>query len=126
MKAFLGLFLFSVFLATGAGLQCETCVASGDNCSGKKETCPSNSDACHHIVTEMKTGGLDVKTTLKGCGQKSECQRLRGEVGKVVSAQVMGLQAGSVVKSVVCSKASTTSASLLLALSGLLLMKSLF
>nr|XP_060639730.1 phospholipase A2 inhibitor gamma subunit B-like [Anolis sagrei ordinatus] len=123
MKAFLGLLLFSVFLATGAGLHCETCFTAGDTCSGKQEACPSSSDVCIAMVTEMKSGGASFTTAVKGCNQKSECRRLQGEVGKPVSAQFMNLQAGSVIKSVVCNKASASSTSLLLAIFTLLLKK---
>ncbi|XP_077192586.1 uncharacterized protein LOC143837049 [Paroedura picta] len=111
MQAFLGLFLFSVLLTTGASLECETCSNEGNSCSGQKETCDASLDTCMSITTAA--GGTT--TTSKLCFSKQACDLLKA--GKTFS--------GGTIKEITC-KAPSASASLLLALSGLLLIKFLF
>ncbi|KAH0631422.1 hypothetical protein JD844_005745 [Phrynosoma platyrhinos] len=112
--------------APGAGLQCETCSAMGDTCSGSMATCPSNTDACMSMVAANKMGGVEMKITVKSCFMMSQCRKFEGDMGKTVTSQVMGIQVGALIKDVQCNKAPICSASLLLILSGLLLMKFLF
>ncbi|XP_077192585.1 phospholipase A2 inhibitor and Ly6/PLAUR domain-containing protein-like [Paroedura picta] len=111
MHAFLGLFLFSVLLTTGASLECEVCASAGNSCSGQKETCPGNLDTCITIVAEA----LGQTATTKSCYSKKACELLKD--GENFN--------GALIKEVTC-KAPSASASLLLALSGLLLIKFLF
>ncbi|XP_077192582.1 phospholipase A2 inhibitor gamma subunit B-like [Paroedura picta] len=111
MQAFLGLFLFSVLLTTGASLECETCSNEGNSCSGSKQTCLDGLDTCMTITTAA--GGTT--TTSKFCFSKQACDLLKDG----------GNYNGGLIKELTC-KAPSSSASLLLALSGLLLIKFLF
>ncbi|XP_053124225.1 phospholipase A2 inhibitor NAI-like [Hemicordylus capensis] len=112
MQAILGLALFSVLLATGATLECEECSGQGERCSGRRITCPHNSDTCQAVVTE--TGGVIDIT--KSCSTRAVCAELKAQEGKT-------RQTLSFIKRVECSKASPSSGSLLLVLTGFLLMK---
>ncbi|XP_061453322.1 phospholipase A2 inhibitor and Ly6/PLAUR domain-containing protein-like [Rhineura floridana] len=111
MQAILGLLLFSVLLTRASSLECESCTSTSQDCSGKRITCPSGADGCMKIVTG--TGGVSI--TMKACTRMADCQNL--QVGKADPTS------GSLVKEIVCSKATPSSGSLLLALSGLLLKK---
>ncbi|XP_077192588.1 uncharacterized protein LOC143837050 [Paroedura picta] len=101
----------TITTAAGASLECETCSSEGNSCSGSKQTCPANIDTCMTVTTEA--GGTT--TTSKFCFSKNACEVLKA--GETFS--------GGTIKVVTC-KAPSASASLLLALSGLLLIKFLF
>ncbi|KAL8220103.1 UNVERIFIED_CONTAM: hypothetical protein K2H54_038597 [Gekko kuhli] len=121
MKTLLGLILFSVLLAPGASLKCATCMAVGDSCTGTPKWCGHGEDACVSIWMRVTTQGIPVDTITKKCIAKSACADLKSGIEKVVQ-QMGGVDA--VVRKVECSKApAATSGSLLLALSGLLLLK---
>ncbi|XP_060114017.1 phospholipase A2 inhibitor and Ly6/PLAUR domain-containing protein-like [Heteronotia binoei] len=119
MQAFVGLFLFSVLLTTGASLECETCTNAGNSCSGEKLQCTAGLDTCLTLVAEATTGGQTATSILKSCYSQAVCDQLKpGDVFQITGASAK-------IKEVTC-KAPSPSASLLLALSGLLLLKVVF
>ncbi|XP_054855020.1 phospholipase A2 inhibitor NAI-like [Eublepharis macularius] len=120
MQALFGLCLLSGLLTTGISLECETCVGPGDSCSGKNETCPSGLDACGTFVIEASQGGQTVTAISKTCTTKDTCAQL-----KPGASLSIGDVTGTI-KQAVCDKALPTSASVLLALSGFLLLKVFF
>ncbi|XP_077192966.1 uncharacterized protein LOC143837242 [Paroedura picta] len=111
MEIFFGLFLFFLLLPSGASLECETCSSEGNSCSGQKEICLDGLDTCMTVTTAA--GGTTA--TSKLCFSKKACELLKDG----------GTFSGGTIKEVTC-KAPSASASLLLALSGLLLIKFLF
>ncbi|XP_062996521.1 phospholipase A2 inhibitor gamma subunit B-like [Elgaria multicarinata webbii] len=115
MQALLGLMVFSVLLARGASLQCEICSQVGSTaCNSPKKNCPSGADTCITMVTEIGP----VTTFSKSCGIKADCEKMKKQMGKVGTP-------GDTITKLECSKAPPQMASLLLALSGLLMMKML-
>ncbi|KAJ7304093.1 hypothetical protein JRQ81_011617 [Phrynocephalus forsythii] len=74
MTASLEFLLFSVFLATGASLDCETCFSLADTCTGSKKACVADQDTCAIISNEIKTGGIAVPTAMKGCQSSRICE----------------------------------------------------
>ncbi|XP_033014128.1 phospholipase A2 inhibitor and Ly6/PLAUR domain-containing protein-like [Lacerta agilis] len=118
MQAALGLLLFSVLLAGASSLDCEVCNNNAKTCTGQKVTCDDKNDVCLHMVTETTGGGFRVN---KKCEKKAVCDSLTNLKGKPATGQYTG-----VINEVVCSKAPSSYASLLLALSGLLLKNVLF
>ncbi|XP_054855851.1 phospholipase A2 inhibitor gamma subunit B-like isoform X2 [Eublepharis macularius] len=106
--------------ATETSLKCETCIAEGTTCSGERQICHDSQDACISSVTEYTRGKVTTVTTMKSCSTKSACGLLkpgvRGSSGRL----------GNFIKKIQCSKATASSGSFLLALSGFLLQNLLF
>ncbi|XP_053254028.1 phospholipase A2 inhibitor and Ly6/PLAUR domain-containing protein-like [Podarcis raffonei] len=117
MQAALGLLLFSVLLAGASSLECEVCSSNARTCSGQKVTCEDKNEVCQRLVTEV-SGTFRVE---KKCEKKATCESLKNQLGKSAPGQFTG-----VVNEIVCNKAPSPYASLLLALSGLLLKNVLF
>ncbi|XP_060114018.1 phospholipase A2 inhibitor and Ly6/PLAUR domain-containing protein-like [Heteronotia binoei] len=118
MQASMGLFLFSVLLTTGASLQCDTCSAPGSSCTGMEMSCTSQ-QTCLTIVGEQTTGGQTSTHIWKSCYSQAACSVLKP--GAIFETSGTSIK----IQKVTC-KAPPSSASLLLALSGLLMLKVLF
>ncbi|KAJ6663550.1 hypothetical protein lerEdw1_009629 [Lerista edwardsae] len=114
MQAVLGLVVFSVLLATGASLTCDVCTAQGKTCNQKVD-CPGDADACMSVLTETKVGTTPMYSIVKTCTTKSLCTEKLDQVKSQLP--------GGMSMTVECSKAPPSAGSLLLALSGLLLLK---
>ncbi|XP_034976726.2 phospholipase A2 inhibitor gamma subunit B [Zootoca vivipara] len=118
MQAALGLLFFFVLLARASSLDCEVCERDAKTCTGQKETCKDKNDVCLHLVTEVTSGVFRVA---KKCEKKAVCDSFKSLKGKPATDHYRGT-----VNEIECSKAPSPSASLLLALSGLLLKNILF
>lgn len=114
MRAFLGLLFCSVLLTTVASLECDVCSSSGKTCT-HKETCPHGTDTCMSMLTESRSGSGQFSIA-KSCVSKDICKQ-QVELAKTQQ------QTGGPVLTVQCSKAPASAGSLILALSGLILMK---
>ena len=116
MKTFLGLVLVSVLLRTGASLQCETCFGVNKSCNGPQKTCEYGLDACATITSEVTIGGVIGFSVVKSCYAKSQCSSPPPNVE---------LSEGTVNTKVECTSgaAPPMASTLLLAFSGLVLMK---
>ncbi|CAI5781117.1 phospholipase A2 inhibitor subunit gamma B-like [Podarcis lilfordi] len=73
MPVLLGLLLFSMLLTPGDSLECETCIATSSNCSGKMMTCSANEDTCAVSLTESKADQISVQSIAKGCSSTKAC-----------------------------------------------------
>uniref|UniRef100_A0A182C6F2 Gamma type PLA2 inhibitor n=1 Tax=Phalotris mertensi TaxID=1260334 RepID=A0A182C6F2_9SAUR len=122
----LGLFFFSVLLATGNSLSCETCVSHSSDCSGSKVDCASKQDTCMTVTAESTLGAQKSQSTMKSCSTKDVCKSFEDLKGKASTSPISNIPVGSLIKQVVCSKASPAFASFFPAFLGLLLMKLLF
>ncbi|XP_054854711.1 phospholipase A2 inhibitor NAI-like [Eublepharis macularius] len=120
MPALLRLFFFSVLLTTVTSLECEICSGPGNSCSGQKVTCPSGQDTCLSLVIETSAGGQTVTAISKTCNMKDACAQLKPGA----SFDIAGVSGN--IKEVACNKALPTSRSILLIVTGLLLLKVLF
>ncbi|CAI5781126.1 A2 inhibitor and Ly6 PLAUR domain-containing protein-like [Podarcis lilfordi] len=116
MQALLGLLFFSLLLATGASLQCEICTATGQTCSSDNVECDPQLDTCAVVQYEPTPPSVNVSKIVKECLVKTDCEK------KKIGESVLGL---GKIKTFECNKAPGAAASLLLAFSSLLLMKSL-
>ncbi|XP_054854698.1 testis-expressed protein 101-like [Eublepharis macularius] len=122
MQTLLGLIVLSVLLTPGSSLHCATCTAIGNNCTGTIEKCKHGEDACVSVWMEITTQGITLDTIVKRCTIKSACADLKSGIESAIQ-QFADTKA--VVKEVECSKAPSSSGSLLLALFGWLLLKML-
>ncbi|XP_043391147.1 phospholipase A2 inhibitor gamma subunit B isoform X2 [Chelonia mydas] len=73
METSLVVCILAALLATGACLQCETCVDLGKSCTGNLETCAAGQDSCGIFLTEVTVEGERTQSFLKGCIPSSEC-----------------------------------------------------
>ncbi|XP_058052030.1 myosin light chain kinase, smooth muscle-like [Ahaetulla prasina] len=73
MQALVGLFCFSLLLATGTCLECEYCSAFKEDCTGKLQLCGEGQDTCATILTETIIGKANSFTVVKSCYQTSKC-----------------------------------------------------
>ncbi|XP_015746671.1 uncharacterized protein LOC107326682 [Python bivittatus] len=73
MQPLVGLFCFSWLLATGSCLECESCTAFNEDCTGKLELCSEDQDTCATIVTETIMGKRTSFGIVKSCYQSSKC-----------------------------------------------------
>ncbi|KAL8220106.1 UNVERIFIED_CONTAM: hypothetical protein K2H54_038664 [Gekko kuhli] len=101
---------------TGASLECETCQDQGNSCSGSEENCGAGEDTCLTLVFEGTVGGQTATGIMKRCYATEACNLLKN-----LTTFTIGGVSGTI-KEVTC-KAPSPSASLLLALAGLLLLK---
>ncbi|XP_075763515.1 phospholipase A2 inhibitor gamma subunit B-like isoform X5 [Pelodiscus sinensis] len=58
----------------GAGLQCEVCASTGQNCTGKLQPCPAGQDSCGTVLTEVTLVGVKILMVNKGCVTSSQCK----------------------------------------------------
>ncbi|XP_044291061.1 phospholipase A2 inhibitor and Ly6/PLAUR domain-containing protein-like [Varanus komodoensis] len=124
MQTLLGLFVFCAVLSMGTSLECETCHAPNKTCTGDKQACEANQDACAITLIVTVGGGQTNYNIVKGCDEKSQCNKK--EENKLDNG-------GSITTTVECSNfpkpgtaggsaaAHSSAASLLLALSAFLI-----
>nr|XP_034973504.1 uncharacterized protein LOC118086226 [Zootoca vivipara] len=72
METPLPIFLLSVFITTGASLECEICEGLGHSCSGPTNKCPPGFDRCAIMLSET-TVGIKLKAIVKSCVPSSAC-----------------------------------------------------
>ncbi|XP_044291102.1 phospholipase A2 inhibitor and Ly6/PLAUR domain-containing protein-like [Varanus komodoensis] len=111
MQGLLAIFVFSGLLATGAFLMCETCESSGKTCTGSKETCGAGKDTCATILSEAGEENQKNVSVVKSCFEKVNCN----------SGGISIVNGVNVTKTIQCSKAAPSAASVLLVVSGLLM-----
>ncbi|CAM5124945.1 unnamed protein product [Natator depressus] len=74
MEASLAACILAALLATGACLQCETCVGLGKSCTGNLETCAAGQDSCGVIFTEATQAGVNTQSIIRTCVISSQCK----------------------------------------------------
>ncbi|XP_048355094.1 phospholipase A2 inhibitor PIP-like [Sphaerodactylus townsendi] len=123
MKTFLGLLLLSVLLISGSSLECDTCMAQANDCTGKKQPCSSGQDRCLDALTVFTMDAPSpskITSRVKSCFTKIECEKLKP--GSSVNFGMVG----AVLKNIECSRAPVISGSFFLALSSFLFLKLLW
>ncbi|KAL8219560.1 UNVERIFIED_CONTAM: hypothetical protein K2H54_027041 [Gekko kuhli] len=76
MTAHVSFFLLAVLLAIagrGASIECQTCFASNNDCTGSIRVCSPEFDTCSSIVVEAKTPTRTQKTIRKRCTTHAQC-----------------------------------------------------
>ncbi|XP_026546288.1 phospholipase A2 inhibitor and Ly6/PLAUR domain-containing protein-like [Notechis scutatus] len=124
MQLLLGVFFFSVLLATGSALTCEICTSQGSDCTGHTQECNFDNAVCMTLTTEL--GPQKITTTAKSCNTKDACKGLEDLKGKAITQQTSTVPVGAIIKQAICSKAPPSFASFFPAVLGLLLVKLLF
>ncbi|XP_061453732.1 uncharacterized protein LOC133370869 [Rhineura floridana] len=89
METPLAICLLSIFIVTGASLECEVCEKFEHTCNGTFQTCSSGYDRCGIVLSE-NTLGIKVKAIIKSCLPHSACSNdytviNMGQAGRVVS-----------------------------------------
>ncbi|XP_060131630.1 phospholipase A2 inhibitor NAI-like [Zootoca vivipara] len=116
MQLLLGLLFCSLLLTTGSSLQCEVCSAIGKTCSSDKVDCPAGEDTCATYLYAPSAPNISITTFRKLCLTEAGCRNATKQIGEVFEDKGRLIKVG-------CNKASEGAPFVLLALSGLLLMK---
>ncbi|CAI5781109.1 phospholipase A2 inhibitor and Ly6 PLAUR domain-containing B-like isoform X1 [Podarcis lilfordi] len=72
METPLPICFLSIFIVTGASLECETCAGAGNTCNGPMETCSPGFDMCAVTLSEARLG-MKMNSVVKHCAQSKSC-----------------------------------------------------
>ncbi|XP_033014121.1 phospholipase A2 inhibitor subunit gamma B-like [Lacerta agilis] len=72
METPLSICFLSIFIVTGASLECETCAGVGNTCTGPMETCSPGFDMCAVSLSEVRVG-MRIDSVMKHCAQSKSC-----------------------------------------------------
>ncbi|XP_042295286.1 phospholipase A2 inhibitor NAI-like [Sceloporus undulatus] len=131
MQALLGFLFFSVLFSTVTCLECESCSASAKMCTGNTVTCTADQNNCVITLTEIIKGEEKQATysVVKSCGQTRVCNYMIKTAGDgyciTTTITCIPPRPTTTTSKPGSAASSISTASLLLGLSGLLLMKSL-